>query len=693
MANNTVDNRVKKARLDYIKYGGAKTAEEKKQQLLWSFFRKLKPPERIDLDDWMDKHFVLPSETSSEHGRWRTSRFPFLRKIAKKLSPSSKCREIGGCKGAQLGFTTIGLGWNLYISKICPGPTMYVQPTTSTIEEYSEQKLETTIKLCKEVADTFGDKKPISFTNKKLRKYYPGGYLALASANSAPTMRSKSTKYLQIDEEDACSQNVNNEGSAVYLAIRRTANFPDKKIFRLSTPIHKTTSSIIPFCESGTAERYLVPCPHCNPKADKYGTYAEIKWANIKYENNNPKTAKLVCEECGTLAEEHHKTWMLNNGFWYRYNPTPKHEYAEDEHRTELLLLLEKNGYNALDKESKIYLENSSIEDDEETKCTFFISSLYSPLGFYSWEEAVASWIEAISRKDKMLIRTFINTVLGEGYTEESVEGVDSKGLYERRELYSDDGSFDVPNDVLFITCGADVQKDRIEAQVIGTGFDNEEWVVDYKVFYGPTDILGDENLNYRGVKTSWGQFHEFLNTKYKHQCGLDMPIEMTLVDSKYRSPQVYTFCKGSADKMVFPVQGRNGWGKGLVYIPTKPNKFGVRVFEAMADEIKEQIYDQIKNNTVGPNYIHFPRAVSLPHNYFKGLVIEELRTKQQGFKTVRYWHCPTGGRNEPLDTYVYAKSALLVKKPSFTARREYLDNHTSLIYKKRNRVISEGIT
>ena len=691
MSNNTVDNRVRKARKDYIRYG-ANTKVNKKNKILWSFYRSLKPPRRIDLDDWMDKYFFLPSETSSEHGRWRTDRFPFLRKLAKKLSPSSRCKEVGACKGAQIGFTTLGLGWNFYISKICPAPSMYVQPTNDAVEEYAEQKFNPSVKMCKAVADTFGEDKPSIFTNKKLRRYYPGGFLALASANSGPQMRAKAICNLQIDEEDGCSQNVNNEGSSVYLAIRRTSNFPKRKIFRLSTPIHLSTSSIIPFCKSGTAERYLVPCPHCNKEASKYGTYFEIKWDNIKYVNDNPSTAALLCQECGTLIEEHYKTWMLKNGMWYRYNPTPKTEHYNDEYRLELLVLLEKSGYTALEKDSIDYLEKTSIPDANEEVCTYFISSLYSPLGFFSWSDAVRSWIEANKRSDKLLLRTFINTVLGEGFAEETEEGIDTDDLSKRREMYSQDGSFDLPEGVLFVTCGVDIQGDRIEAQVIGTGMEDEEWVIDYRVFYGDTEFIGDSQFMYRGAKTSWGQLYEFLDTKYIHETGLEIPIEFTLVDAGFRSNTVYSFVKGAQNKNVHAVRGRFGWGQGFISAPLKTNKYGVRVFDAFVDELKEKTYEQVKNRIPGPNHTHFPRGVQLPKNYFKGLVIEQLKTKQQGVKLVRYWECPNGGRNEPLDTYVYAKTALLAMRPSFRARLEMIQKKDIRVLTRKRGVIHEGI-
>jgi phage terminase large subunit GpA-like protein len=437
-----------------------------------------------------------------------------------------------------------------------------------------------------------------------------------------------------------------------------------------------------------------VPCPHCNEKADIYSTFFEIKWDLIKYENNKPKTAMLCCPECGQLIPEHNKTWMMDNAFWYRYNPTAKPGLENDERRNKLLVDIEKFGYSKLSVEDRWYLNETSIDDDFEEKPTFFISSLYSPLGFYSWADAVSMWIESNTKRDKNILRTFYNTVLGITFSETNDE-MDFKGLKSRCEIYSPDSSFDLPMDALFVTCGVDVQKDRLEAQVIASGENDEEWVIDYRVFYGDTSIIGNEKMMFGGSKTCWGNLAEYLNTMFIHATGHRLPIECTLIDCRYRSQYVYAFCKAFEHKSVFAVQGLDGWGKGFIQRPQKKNRFGVWVFDSMSDELKVKIYSQLRNNNPGPNYIHFSKTISYPSLYFKGLVIEELKTKRQGGTDVQYWENPPGGRNEPLDTYCYAKTALLALRPSASARKILLFNPNGkdiLQEKPRNRVISKGI-
>src|SRR5512134_2438207 len=94
----------------------------------------------------------------------------------------------------------------------------------------------------------------------------------------------------------------------------------------------------------------------------------------------------------------------------------------------------------------------------------FHLSSLYSPVGWLSWERIAREW-EASQSSDEAR-RSFINTVLGETWVETG-EAPDWQRLHDRRE---DFGLGTVPIGGLILTAGADVQKDRIEVSVWAWG-------------------------------------------------------------------------------------------------------------------------------------------------------------------------------------------------------------------------------
>ena len=445
---------------------------------------------------------MLPERSAHEAGLWRTERFPFLRRIMKLLSPSHPCHQVSVMKGAQLGFTEVALNWMFYSIEHSPAPMLYVQKTLVDMEAFVKQRFDPSIDAMPGIV--LGDGRGKSGGDTAKIKLFPGGMIRLGGANSASSLRSMPIERLMLDEEESYEQDLQDEGSPSALAIRRTANYPNRKIFRLSTPKIKETSVIEPLFEDGTKERYYIPCPHC-------GNMDYIRWGNIKYENDDPETAMLLCEACGVLIEERYKTQMF----------TECEDYSDP---------------NALG--ARWIAENKKVKN-----YSFHISSLYSPYGFYSWKDAVEEWIKAVHKNDITLLKTFTNTVLGETWSE-SGRTIKASILEQRKTLYS----AEVPEGVLVLTAGADIQKDRIECEVIGWGKGMESWGIEYAVFRGNTE-----------QSPIWNQFESFLLKGFKHTNGAVLPIAISCIDSGFLTKIVYTFCRRLEIRNIYPIKGDNG--------------------------------------------------------------------------------------------------------------------------------------
>jgi phage terminase large subunit GpA-like protein len=67
------------------------------------FLAGLKPDPLLTVSQWADEHRVLSQKASSEAGRWRTSRTPYLKEIMDSLSPHSKSQRVVFMAGVQLG--------------------------------------------------------------------------------------------------------------------------------------------------------------------------------------------------------------------------------------------------------------------------------------------------------------------------------------------------------------------------------------------------------------------------------------------------------------------------------------------------------------------------------------------------------------------------------------------------------------
>jgi phage terminase large subunit GpA-like protein len=89
----------------------------------------LKPDPLLTVSEWADRYRVLSQRASSEPGRWRTERTPYLREIMDCLSPASPVQRVALMKGAQIGGTECGNCWIGYVIHQAPGPMMAVSPT------------------------------------------------------------------------------------------------------------------------------------------------------------------------------------------------------------------------------------------------------------------------------------------------------------------------------------------------------------------------------------------------------------------------------------------------------------------------------------------------------------------------------------------------------------------------------------
>lgn len=585
------------------------------------------PPEDLTIHEWADKRRILPQISSSESGPYRTSRFPFLKEIMWELSPESPTQQIAVMKGAQLGFTDVGVNMMLYTVDHNPAPLMYVQKTIEAVEKFSKQRLQPSIDACPEVKEKMAPSKSRDSSNTIRLKSFPGGILILGGANSASSLRSMPIQYLILDEEESYDADIEAEGSPSDIAIRRTANFPCRKIFRLSTPTIKETSVIEPLFQRGDQRRYFVPCPGC-------GYMQVIYWRHIKWDTGDPSSVRFQCENCKKEFDENYKTGMLQDGEWRAARPGRK-------------------------------------------MASFHISSLYSPVGFYSWEDAVEDWVNVQDSMDKGKLKVFVNTVLGETFSE-SQNKIAVGGLLKRKEEYISP----CPEGVLVLTAGVDVQEDRIECEVVGWGKHQESWSIDYVTFMGDTEHT-----------FVWDQLDQFLLRTWPHERGMHLNLAAVAIDSGFRAKVVYNFCRTREHRRIFPIKGRFGWGQGYLRRPKTRNEQGVWLFLAFVDELKSKVYSFLQVKESGGGYCHFPMKDIYDKNYFRGLTAEQLVQKRSHGRQTLEWELPQGRKNEPLDCRAYSIVALNILNPNF----ELLGQQGPLIVqnkkvRKRKLIRSRGI-
>lgn len=597
--------------------------DEYEKIILESFFDGLRPIPRMTVSEWANAYRMLNSTSSSEPGPYRYERTPYLRKIMDYLGVTSDIQEIAVMKGAQLGFTDAGNNWIGYTMHIDPGPMLLVMPTEGALKKNSRTRIEPMIEGTPVLKERTGRKGEKGTVNTILEKEFPGGFLMMVAAQSPVGLSSTPVGKIMMDEIDRYPDSAGDEGSPVELARARARTFSSKKIYYLSTPTIEGESLIDDEFRSGDCQYYNVLCLAC-------GELFVITWDCIVWDEGKPETTRCACSKCGFLHEERHKTKMFaEKGF----SPSGKAEWI------------------------------STKKSDNPKKVSLHLSALYSPAGFYSWEDAVRDYLKIQNSVNNE--KTFVNTVLGETY-KISGESPDFDNLYNRREDY-EIGT--VPQPAYFLTIGADIQRDRIECEVVGWCKGRETYSVEYGVYYGDTSDL---------KSAAWNGLREAISKLYPHDDGSLMPVSLTCVDSSDgpSTKTVYDFCAEYQSGKVVPIKGMDSVKDVMVSTPKIVNvsssgkKIGrAKVWGVGVSLIKSELYgylklkasvnddDQVSSYPAG--YCHFPMY---DMSYFKMLTAEEHRlivnkkTKKHSYEWVK-----TRERNEALDCRVYARAAAYI--------------------------------
>ena len=130
--------------------------------------------------------------------------------------------------------------------------------------------------------------------NTTLHKIFPGGHITACGANSPASLASRPIRVVLFDEVDRYPVSAGSEGDPISLGKKRSATFWNRKIAMVSTPTNKGASRIEMAYEDSDQRKFFVKCPHCQHPQ-------EMKWANVKWDEGKPETAKYSCQECGTL--------------------------------------------------------------------------------------------------------------------------------------------------------------------------------------------------------------------------------------------------------------------------------------------------------------------------------------------------------------------------------------------------------
>lgn len=546
----------------------------------------LAPPPELKISEWADKYRRLSSEASAEAGQWSTNRAEYQRGIMDAIS-DEKIEQVVVMSSAQVGKTEMILNLIGFHIDRDACPILCVQPTQDMAATFSRDRVAPMLRDTACLAKKVKDPRSRDSGNTLYSKQFDGGHVTFVGSNSASGLASRPIRLVLFDEVDRYQ--TTSEGDAIELAKKRATTFWNKKFVAVSTPTNKGSSRIEAMFENSDKRDYHVPCGDC-------GEYQSLRWSNVQWEQDAPETACYVCDHCGSIWSDAARYRAIRKGEWRATAP---------------------------------FVGTAG----------FRLSALYSP--WLDLETGVRDFLEA--KKLPETLRVFVNTFLGETW-EEAGDRISELEISTHREDYGGK----VPDEVVIVTAGCDVQDDRLEIEVLGHARDSETYSIDFHTIYGDP---ASANI--------WADLDTYLKQTWERHDGRKLSIKATAIDSGgHHTQAVYKFCKPRISQRVFAIKGVGGEGKPMVGKPSTNNNLKCKLFMIGVDTIKEMVYSHLKIQEQGAGYCHFPNTYT--DEYFLQLTAEKVVKKfHKGFHRREWIKIRT--RNEALDCRVYAIAALSI--------------------------------
>ena len=608
-----------------------KKVDRKTVRLFKKIATILSPPPVLTVSQWADEYRRLSPEASAEPGRWNTDRAPYQRAIMDAVN-DARCEDIIIMSSAQVGKTELILNIIGYYIDYDPSPILVLQPTLEMAQTFSKDRLAPMLRDTPALKGKVKDARSRDSGNTILHKTFPGGHITMVGANSAAGLASRPIKVVLMDEVDRYPASAGTEGDPIKLAEKRTTTFWNRKKIKVSTPTIKGRSPIEKEFLTSSMEEWNVPCPCC-------GKYQPYEWGRIHFSD-----VTMECKFC--LEHISERDWKSNPGKWVAAKENNK-------------------------------------------KRGFHLNELASP--WKHWEEIIEDFKEADrDRKqgDIEKLKTFVNTALGEPW-EERGEAADDNVLLSRRERYN----ADLPDGVLLVTAGVDVQDDRFEVEITGWGKGYESWGILYKkIKCNPEQ------------EEAWNKLEQFLDTELYFENGNSLLIAATCIDTGgHFTSETYKFLKKMErkQKKIFGIKGMGGEGIPLINKISTNNVEKVRIFILGVDSGKEILMTRLKTVDEGPGYCHFPINADRGYDetYIKGLTSEQRVVSVKDNRATLKWVKKSGTRNEPLDLRNYSTAAAEILRPDWDVLEKkirqginYMKKQPPKERQKRKGVVNSGI-
>ena len=582
------------------------------------------PPEKCTVVEWCEKNLVLTRAVTAKPGRfkawpWQIEPMNCVQDERFSAEILMWPRQILGKTMALMGV----MGWSISES---PCPMLVIFQSVEAAALFSKNKLSALLmdtpalgKLVHE--DALRYRKQGAGDATVALKRFPGGFLVLVGPTASTGVKSHTTRRQFFDEVSSYPITIaGEEGDPIAHATKGAETYPDSFQIFTSTPAIKGQCRITMELEDSDYRKWFVKCPLCNQEF-------VIMWGHIKWPKRKDYRGKTIhdiekayveCPSCEGSIDDAARQRISLGGRWVATNPSVKNRAG--------------------------FWANA------------FICCLPCKRGYVN---RLHQWAEEFLKAEKRgtyFLRTFQTTVLSEPYAIDTEPPPEFETIYNRREKYHEhDGEIVIPSGVLLLTVGCDVQRDRLEAEILGTGADGETWGIEYRVFYcNPEQPAG------------YNEFDTWANRKFRHASGHFMWAACICIDAAFKSEAVYRYVKSRGGRKVFAIRGDRGFaplGSNWVDRSKSDND---RLWIMKIDGAKESLYSRLRILESGAGFQHFPSNPQCKYDirYFQQLTSEVQRISPSG---QRYFAKPSGEtRNEALDCRIIATASVEILDPNY---------------------------
>ena len=666
-------------------------------------YAAFKPPKRVTVSKGAHENLFL-RQPGGYVGPWSPDETPYMVEPMDMLA--SKRHEAVAFVGPARTGKTMGLldAWMTYNVTCDPGDMLVVHMTQEKAREYSKTRIDRAIRH----SPTLNELMPKTGHNDNTHdKLFRHGMWLKIGWPTVTQLSGSDYRYVALTDYDRMADDIDGEGSAYGLALKRTQTFLSRGMCMIeSSPGRPITdpnwqqstahegppcTGIVGIYNRSDRRRWYWPCPDCGEHfeakpglelfclPDEKELLETVREADI--DEVAKKYARIVCPHCGVCIEQSHKHPMNMRGQWL----------ADGE-----------------------YIDADGVKHGQPIRATiagYWLGGVAA--AYQSWHSLISRYLQGLREYvltgSELTLQNTVNTDQGLPYLSMLMSNAMKKGVGPEGRRDDTLERFIVPDETRFVLAAIDVQggqSARFVVQVHAVGPHLEQWPIDrYAITESKREGVdgGFAPIDPAAYPEDWDMITELvLKATYRTTTeNVEIKLKAAAVDTGGEdgvTDKAYEWYRrlraDSLHGQVMLVKGASTPMAPLVkesWVGSRrqgTDKGDIPLYLLNTNLFKDAVSASLKRPIPGPTYMHIPSW--LPKAWFDELRAEIRDERGRWIKIKK--------RNEAFDLMVYIR-ALCVRlgadRPDFWESvpgwAQTLSANTLLITREQRQRLQKG--